>query len=165
MNNEPLISSPDERWRAELRALLAGANAHMAFEDAVSDFPLLAINQRALNVPYSFWQLLEHLRIAQADILDFITNAGYVAPEWPAGYWPDPEAQATPEAWHESIAAFQRDRAALLEIIADPETDLTAELAHAPGYTIAREILLVADHNAYHLGELGILRQVMSLWD
>jgi hypothetical protein len=107
---------------------------------------------------------VEHLRIAQWDILDFIRNANYVALQWPAGYWPDPEAQATAEEWEDSLGRFRADRAALVAMAADPNVNLYAELPHAPGYTILREILVVADHNAYHIGELAILRQVLDAW-
>lgn len=156
---------PQQRLRTELRALLAGRNAHMSFEDAVADFPLAAINDRPANVPYTYWHLVEHLRIAQADILAFIQNPDYEMPEWPAEYWPAPDAQANEHDWEESIAAFLLDRAALVALLDDPTIDLAAELDHAPGYTIVRELMLAADHNAYHIGELGILRQVEGLWE
>ena len=157
MTNQTLI-------RQQLQQLLDGRNAHMTFDDAVANFPPDLINARPPNVPYSFWHLVEHLRIAQWDILDFIHNANYTALQWPAGYWPDPEAQATAEQWEDSLARFRADRAALVALVNDPEVDLYAELPHAPGYTILREILVVADHNAYHIGELAILRQVMDAW-
>ncbi len=156
--------TPEERLRTELRALLAGRNAHMTLEEAVADFPAEAINRRPPNTPYTYWHLLEHLRIAQEDILDFIVNPQYEERPWPAGYWPDPAAEATVVQWQESITAFQLDRAALLALVDDPAVDLFAELPHAPGYTILREILLAGDHNAYHIGEMGILRGVEGLW-
>ena len=154
----------DSILRQQLQQLLDGRNAHLTFDEAVADFPLELINTCPANVPYTFWHLVEHLRIAQWDILDFIGNASYVHREWPAGYWPDPAAEATAEDWQESVASFRADRAQLLAIIQDAQVDLFAELAHAPGYTILREIHVVADHNAYHIGELAILRQVMNAW-
>lgn len=163
MNDRPVLKS-DQRLRAELRALLAGRNAHMSFEDAVADFPLDAINDHAPNVSYSYWHLIEHLRIAQADILDFVVNPDYTALDWPQDYWPAPDVQATEAMWQESVASFLLDRASLVDLLDDPATDLTADLGHAPGYSIARELMLAADHNAYHIGELGILRQVAGLW-
>ena len=157
MNNENLI-------RQQLQQLLDGRNAHLTFDDAVADFPLELINTRPPKVPYTFWHLVEHLRIAQWDILDFIRNPNYQALDWPAGYWPDPAAQATAEEWQNSLTLFRADRDQLSALIEDTETDLYAELPHAPGYTILREIMVVADHNAYHIGELAILRQVMDAW-
>ena len=165
MNDKSPDKSPDTRLRHELRALLLKRNAHLSFEDVIEAFPIAAINERPPNTPYTFWHLVEHLRIAQADILDFIHNPHYQARDWPEGYWPDTAATATGDQWHASIDAFQRDRAALVALVDDPHVDLHAELPHAPGYTILREILVIADHNAYHIGELGILRQVMDLWD
>jgi len=150
--------------RDQLKQLLDGRNAHLTFDDAVADFPLELINSRPPNVPYTFWHLVEHLRIAQWDILDFIRNAAYKPLDWPAGYWPDPAAEATAEAWQQSVESFRADKAQLVAMIDDPEVDLFVELAHAPGYTILREINVVSDHNAYHIGELAILRQVMDAW-
>lgn len=154
----------DALLRDQLQQLLDGRNAHMTFETAVADFPLELINSRPPNVPYSFWHLIEHLRIAQWDILDFIQNPNYTALDWPTGYWPDPAAEATAEAWQESVTSFLADLALLSEMAQDPDVDLTAELPHAPGYTVLREIMVVANHNSYHIGELGILRGVMEAW-
>jgi hypothetical protein len=154
----------DNILREQLRQLLDGRNAHLTFDDALADFPLELINARPPNVPYTFWHLVEHLRIAQWDILDFCRNADYQHMEWPAGYWPAAEALATAEAWQRSVEAFRADRAELMAMIENPEVDLFAEFAHAPGYTLLREINVVADHNAYHIGELAILRQVMDAW-
>ena len=154
----------EERTRRELLQLLNGRNAHMTFANATAKFPPDHINSRPPNVPYTFWHLVEHLRLAQADILEFIVDAGYEAPAWPEGYWPTPDAQASEEEWQQSLAAFAVDQTQLAALIQDPQIDLTAEMSHAPGYTILREILLVADHNAYHVGELAILRQVMGVW-
>lgn len=156
--------SADQVNREQLLALLRGGNAHMTFEEAIADFPLEHINTRPTNVPYSFWHLLEHLRITQWDILDFIRNPNYEYLLWPEGYWPALAAQATPAQWIKTITDFQADLQTLQEMVRDPHTNFTAPIAHAPDYTIFREILLVADHNAYHIGELAILRQVMNLW-
>lgn len=154
----------DEILRQQLLFLLRGGNAHLSFEQAVADFPMAHINSRAPNVPYTPWHLLEHIRLAQWDILDFIRSANYVAPPWPEGYWPASDAEADAGAWHKTIAQFQADLQTLQEIVSDPATNLTAPLPHAPKYNILREILLVADHNAYHIGEFAILRQVMQTW-
>lgn len=154
----------DSVLRDHILKLLSGGNAHMGFEAAVADFPTDLINARPPEVPYSFWHLLEHLRLAQWDILDFIRNPDYVWPQWPADYWPAQDAETDPAGWQASVEAFRADLEALKAIVRDPEIDLTAELPNAPGYTYLREMLVVADHNAYHIGELAILRQVMNAW-
>jgi DinB superfamily len=156
--------SVDDVVREQLLALLRGGNAHMPFDEAVAGFPLAHINDHPPHVPYTPWHLLEHLRIAQWDILEFIRNPAHVSPPWPEGHWPAREARADAQAWAGTIAAFQADLQALQALVADPTTDLSAPLPHAPGYTILREILVVADHNAYHIGEFAILRQVMETW-
>lgn len=154
----------DDILREELIALIDGVGAHMQFDDAVADFPDDAINRRPPNVPYTPWHLLEHIRITQADILDYIVNPAYVEMDWPADYWPPPDAIATPEQFAGTIAGFKADQAALREIVADPATDLRATIPDTPGHTILREVRVVGDHNAYHLGEFAVLRQVMRTW-
>jgi hypothetical protein len=154
----------DQILRQQLLALLRGGDAHMPFDEAVAAFPLMQINSYPPNVAYTPWHLLEHLRIAQWDILEFVRNPAHVSPPWPDGYWPSHEARTDTEGWARTIAAFQADLRALQDLVADGATDLTAPLAHAPEYTILREILVVADHNAYHIGEFAILRQVMQTW-
>jgi hypothetical protein len=156
--------SADSVIREQLLALLAGGNAHMGFDQVVADFPMDAINRRLPNVVYTPWHILEHLRIAQWDILEFIRNPDHVSPDWPAGYWPPREEQASAARWHQTIADFRADLQALKELVEHPQTDLTAPIPHAEGYTAFREILVVADHNAYHVGEFAILRQVMGTW-
>jgi len=150
--------------RKQLLDLLRGGNAHAPFEAVVADFPMEAINALPPNVAYSPWHLLEHLRLTQWDILDFIRNPAYVYLRWPEDYWPAKDAQATPAQWQATITAFQADLQELVKLVEDPATDLTSDLPHAPGYNILREILVVCDHNAYHIGEFGILRQVMGTW-
>jgi hypothetical protein len=150
--------------REQVLALLRGGSAHDNFPNVMADFPLEYINHRPVNVEYSFWHLLEHMRIAQWDILEFVRNPDHQSPEWPAGYWPARDETADEEQWKKTIQAIERDLEALQAIVADPQVDLLAEIPHAPGYTILREALLVADHNAYHLGEFGILRQVAGTW-
>src|SRR5258707_449328 len=138
----------DASTREQLVRLLDGGNAHMTFEEAVADYPMASANATFPNGEYSAWHLLEHLRLAQEDILDFIRNPSYQEREWPKDYWPPRDARATAEDWRRAIAAFQRDRAALRDIATDPQTDLHAPIPHGEGQTILREILLVADHNA-----------------
>jgi hypothetical protein len=154
----------DSVLREELLALLRGGNAHMPLEDAVANFPEAAMNSRPPNVPYTPWHLLEHLRRTQNDILEFIRDPSYVSPQWPVGYWPDPEAKTDPAGWEETLKGFSADLADLEAMVQDMQVSLTAPIPHAPGYTVFREILLVADHNAYHIGEFAILRQVMGTW-
>jgi len=155
---------PNTVLREQLLHLLRGGNAHMSFDEAVADFPMRFINARPPNVPYTPWHLIEHLRIAQWDILEFVRNPAHVSPDWPEGHWPPREAQADRQTWDNTIAAFREDLQAVQDMAADPAIDLFAAIPHAPSYTIFREILLVADHNAYHIGEFAILRQVMGTW-
>ncbi|MCO6449798.1 MAG: DinB family protein [Caldilineales bacterium] len=154
----------DQVLRDQLLYLLRGGGAHMSLSDAIAGFPAEHINTRPPGVPYSFWHLLEHIRIAQWDILDFIRNPDYVYLAWPADYWPAPDAEAAWSDWEQTIAAIASDNSELQEIVLNPNTDLYSDLPHASGYTILREILLVCDHNAYHIGEFGILRQTLGLW-
>ena len=154
----------DQILRKQILQLLGGRNAHYTFDDAVADFPLEAINERPLNVPYTPWHLVEHLRIAQWDILEFMRDPAHVSPEWPKGYWPDPEDTTNAAGWTTTLDTFRADLDAVQEMVRDESLELTAEIPHAPGYTYLREFLLVADHNAYHVGEFAILRQVMGTW-
>jgi len=153
-----------EILRMELIALIDGLGARMPFEDAVADFPPDAMNRLPPNVPYTPWHLLEHLRLTQADILDYIRNRAYLEPGWPDAYWPSPDASATPEQFAQSVEGFRADQAALHDLVVDPATDLLAMIPNTPGHTILREIRVVGDHNAYHIGEFAILRQVMDTW-
>jgi hypothetical protein len=150
--------------RGQLVTLLEGGNAHMPFREAVAGFPEGMINVRPRNVPYSFWHLVEHLRLTQRDIVEYVTSAEYREKEWPREYWPDPAAEATTQQWDESVAAFERDLDQLTAIASDEGTDLFAPVPSNPEHTVLRELLIVADHNAYHTGELGILRQVEGAW-
>ena len=150
--------------REELLALIDGSDARMPFDAAVADFPEEAINTFPPHVPYTPWQLLEHLRITQWDILDYIRNRAYLAPDWPEEYWPAHDATATPEQFAATIDGFRSDSGALHDLVADPASDLLAVIPNTPGHTILREVRVVGDHNAYHIGEFTILRQVMGTW-
>jgi len=154
----------DKVLRDQLLTLLRGGNAHMSFDDAVANFPLEQINTRPPNVSYSFWHLLEHIRIAQRDILDFTRNLNYVPLKWPDDYWPHPGEEADPVRWNQTINDFRADLKAVEAIVLDPNTNFFADLPHASGYTVLREVLLVADHNAYHIGEFAVLRQAAGTW-
>lgn len=154
----------DKVLRSELLALLQGGNAHMSFEEAVADFPHQFINAKPPNTPYSFWHFVEHLRITQWDILEFIRNPDHVSPDYPAGYRPAPEAKTDQAGWQKSCDGFRNDLAALQQMVRDETVDLTAPIPHARGYNVFREIVLAADHNAYHIGEIAIMRQIMNIW-
>ena len=136
----------------------------MTFDDAVAYFPREHMNTKPPKVPYTPWHLLEHLRITQWDILEFTRNPRHVSPAWPEGYWPAHDAQADDAAWQHTIASFRADLSALQQIATDPTVDLNAPIPHGSGQTVLRELLLAADHNAYHIGEFAILRQVMQTW-
>ncbi|MBI2051789.1 DinB family protein [Candidatus Roizmanbacteria bacterium] len=154
----------DKAVRKHLLWLLHGGEAHMTFDEMVKNFPLKHINTDPPNSSYTPWRLLEHIRISQWDILEFIKNPDYVYLKWPEDYWPDSKKKATESDWKKTVRNFKRDLEELSEIIKNPVTDLHKPLAHGEGQTIFREILLVADHNAYHIGEFAILREVMATW-
>jgi DinB family protein len=153
-----------EALRRQLIELLDAQGAHLPFDAAVADFPAAAINTPVPNSPYTPWHLLEHIRFAQSDILDYLRNRGYLEPTWPDEYWPARDARATPEAFEKTLADFRRDRDALKDLVADPATDLFVTIPGTPGHSFVREIRIVGAHNAYHIGEFAILRQVMGTW-
>jgi len=155
--------SEDQVIRKELLALLKGGNAHMTFDEAVSGFPLEEINRKVPNGNYTIWHMLEHMRITQWDILQFVLDPDHVSPDFPTGYWPDPKATATAAQWKKTVSKIKADRKAVEKLVADPQTDFFSPIPHAKGYNIFREILLVADHNAFHLSELIVLRRVLDL--
>jgi hypothetical protein len=150
--------------REQLIGALDGSDAYLPFDAAVRDFPAAAINERAPNVGYTPWHLLEHIRTAQRDILDYIRDRAYLAPAWPDEYWPVRDAVATPAELAATVAAYRLDREALRAIVADPAVDLLEPVPGTPGHTILREIRIAAGHAAYHIGEFAILRQVMGTW-
>jgi DinB family protein len=150
--------------RRELVRLLETRGAHMTYEEAVADFPDEAMNRRPPNVAYTPYQLLEHLRLVQLDLLDYATNPDYHEKPWPAGAWPPPGTTATRQDFDASIRGFLEDRRRLRGLIEDPATDLYGVIAGSPGHTLLREIRLAGDHCAYHIGEFAVLRQVMGTW-
>ncbi len=154
----------DLALREQLARALDWGSAHMTLEQAVAEFPLEYMNVRPPNVAYTPWQLLEHVRIAQRDILDFARNPSYVEMEWPREYWPPQGENASGERWNETLRGIRSDLEELKRLATDPSIDLNAPIPHGQGQTVLRELLLVADHNAYHLGEFAILRQVMGSW-
>ena len=138
--------------------------AHMGLDEAVAAFPVTSINAKPPNVPYSFWHLLEHIRIAQRDLLEYVQNPKHVSPSWPDGYWPAPDATTDAAGWKRTITAIRKDLEAMDRLLAAPKTDLFAPVPFAGNKSVLRCAFLVLDHNAYHLGEFAILRQVMKLW-
>jgi hypothetical protein len=154
----------DRALRAELVKFLLGTGAHMSLADAVKNFPVKDINRRPPHMPYTFWHLLEHIRIAQWDILDFIRNPDYEHLRWPQDYWPAKSAKATKKDWEHTLARYHRDLREMIAIVKNPRTDLHARIPHGDGQTILREAILIVDHTSYHVGELAILRQVVNNW-
>ncbi|MCM3901825.1 MAG: DinB family protein [Pyrinomonadaceae bacterium] len=150
--------------REQLVKLLGWQDAHVNFDDAVEGISPQKQGVRPEGLPYSPWELLEHMRLTQRDILDFCRGPAYEAPQWPEGYWPKSSVPPTPQAWQESVAAFRVDRDALAWLAADPMLDLYAKIPHGEGQTYLREVLLVADHSAYHVGELVAVRRLLRIW-
>jgi len=150
--------------RKQLVETLTGRGAHADFDSAVAGFPVKRAGEKPAGAPHTAWQLLEHLRIAQWDILEFSRNPKHVSPEWPEGYWPPTDAPPEKAAWSRSVKAFRADLKAMQKLVADSERDLYSPLPQGEGQTLLREVLLVADHNAYHLGQLVMLRQLLGIW-
>ena len=154
----------DTVLRRELVRLLETRDAHMTFEEAVADFPEDGLNRRPPNVDYTPYHLVEHLRLVQRDLLEYLTDADYEEKPWPAGVWPPAEVTATRADFDRSVAAFLADREELRRLIEDGATDPFAEVPGSAGHTVLREIRLAGDHCAYHVGEFAVLRQVMGTW-
>ena len=144
--------------------LLEGGGAHATFDQAVKNMPEELRGVKPEGLPHSAWMLLEHLRLAQWDILEFCRNPKYKAPEWPKDYWPKAEAPPSNAAWNKSVQQFRKDLKSMQELVANPKTDLYARIPWGDGQTILREALLVADHNAYHIGQLIDVRRVLGAW-
>jgi hypothetical protein len=153
-----------EQMRAQLVNALAGKGAHVDFEGAIKNFPFELQGRKPEGAQHSAWQLLEHLRIAQADILDFCVNSNYEELRWPEEYWPSSDAPKSGSEWDRSIAGFRKDLKAMQDLIADPLRDLFARIPHGDGQTLFREALLVIDHNAYHIGQLVTVRHLLGIW-
>ena len=154
----------DEILRENLLALLTGERARMTFEDVMRGFPIDKINDNFPNADYTPWDLLEHIKIAQEDILDFIKNPNYKERKWPEDYWPKKGRKATATDWEESINNFKRDFKELGDMVKNPKTDVFEEIQCGEGQIFLREIVTVSNHNAFHLGEFAIMRQAMGTW-
>lgn len=150
--------------RAQLRRILSWQDAHVGFEKSVEGLAPKLRGVRVEGFPHSAWELLEHMRLAQKDILDFCLDPKYEEPTWPDDYWPKSPEPPSDHAWDDSIAAFHEDRAALEALATDESVDLFAKIPHGKGQTYIREILLVADHNAYHIGQLVAVRRQLGAW-
>ena len=151
--------------RKELVELLHGGNAHAAFDDAVEGIASKNRSAKPASVPHSLWELVEHLRIAQHDILEFSRNPHHQSPKWPEGYWPASDGPADDHEWEASLKHFRSDLAAFVALVNDASNDLTAPIAHAPeGQSLLREALTLADHNSYHIGQIALLRKILGDW-
>jgi uncharacterized damage-inducible protein DinB len=154
----------DKALRAQLVKLLDFEEAHVGFDRAVQGIPPRMRGQLPQGAEHSLWQLLEHLRIAQADILEFCRTARYKPKQWPDDYWPKTLGPRKAADWNAAIAGYRRDRKALQQLAANPKIALLAAIPHGTGQTYLREILLVADHNAYHIGQIVALRRRLGIW-
>ena len=152
----------DNSLREHVLYLLRGGGAHLSFEDFVADFPVEKCGQKIEGLPYSAWQVLEHMRIAQWDILEFSRDGNHSSPEFPKGYWPNPNDLGTPELWQQSINRFRSDLKQMEALVADEAQHLYAKIPHGSGQTLLREVLLVADHNAYHVGALTVMSRLLK---
>jgi uncharacterized damage-inducible protein DinB len=144
--------------------LLRGGGAHLDFDKAIAGLPPALRGKKPAGLPHTPWRLLEHMRIAQGDILEFTRNPRHVSPEFDAGYWPKGDAPPDADAWDRSAAAFRADLQSMQDLVANKATDLFAPLPHGQGQTVLREALLIADHNAYHLGQLVVVRRLLGAW-
>ena len=160
-------SAPQDRdaaLRQHLVELLHGGHAHADFDTTVRGLTSGLRGKRPKGAEHSPWEILEHLRIAQSDILEFSRNAAYESPDWPSGYWPKTAAPPDAKEWDKSVRAFRRDLQAMCDLVSNPATDLYAPIPHGNGQTLLREALLVADHNAYHLGQMVLVRRLLGAW-
>jgi hypothetical protein len=154
----------DKSLRSHVLELLRGGHAHADLDSALSDFPPKLRGKRPKGAEHTAWQLLEHIRIAQWDILQFSRNAKHVSPKWPQGYWPQTEAPPSAAVWNASIRQVRGDQKAMEKLVTSKKSDLFAKIPHGTGQTLLREALLLADHNAYHIGQLVLLRRLLGAW-
>jgi hypothetical protein len=150
--------------RKQVIDLLQGGNAHAGFDKVIAGIPANMRGGKVREIPHSPWMLLEHMRIAQWDILEFSRDRKHVSPQWPEGYWPGSEAPASAAAWNQSIKKFRADLNAMADLVKNPKTDLFTKIPWGDGQTILRQALLVADHNAYHIAQMVDLRRLLGIW-
>lgn len=163
--NPPTANRQVKQLREHLFELLKGGSAHAGYDDAVKDLPEKLRGVKPDGLPHSAWMLLEHLRIAQQDILQFSRNPKYKTPKWPDDYWPKTAAPPSNAAWDKSVQQFRKDLKTMQDLVANPKTDLYARIPWGDGQTILREALLVADHNAYHIAQLIDVRRLLDAWE
>lgn len=161
MEEEPV---KEKALREHLVNVLSGRGAHVDWKASFSGVPPKLRGVRPSGLPYSVWELLEHMRIAQWDILEFSRDAKHVSPDWPSGYWSTAQAPPNAKSWDKSLKSFAQDLETMKKLVASPKTDLFAQIPHGTGQTILREALLVADHNAYHLGQVLTVRRLLGNW-
>ncbi len=154
----------DKALREHLLALLNGGGAHAGFNAAIEGLPVALRGKRPKGAEHSPWEILDHMRLAQWDILEFSRDPEHTSPDWPSGYWPKTQTPPNSTAWSKSVKAFQADLKAMCDLVENPSTNLYAPIPHGQGQTILRETLLIADHNAYHLGELVLVRRLLGAW-
>jgi DinB superfamily len=154
----------EKALREHLLYLLKGGGAHAGFDAAVEGLPIAVQGKRPAGAEHSPWEILEHMRLAQWDILEFSRNPKHTSPEWPGGYWPKTESPPNKTAWGKTVKAFRGDLEAMCQLVSRESTDLFARIPHGDGQTILREALLIADHNAYHLGEMVLVRRLLGAW-
>ena len=154
----------DKALREHVLHVLKGGGAHITFESAIKGLRVPLRGRKPKGAEHSPWEILEHMRIAQWDILEFSRDPKHVSPEWPAGYWPETQAPANGRAWNKSVRAFLADLESMCTLVADESVDLFAKIPHGTGQTILREALLIADHNAYHIGEMVLARRLLGAW-
>jgi DinB superfamily len=159
------VDGRDRLLRGQLVSLLSKEQAHVGFDGAFADFPVHLRGMKIAGSPHTPWQLLEHIRIAQWDILEFSRNSRHVSPPFPHGYWPPTETPPDAASWDRSLSAFRVDLRAMIALVKNPRIDLFARIPHGEGQTILREAMLVADHNAYHLGQIVMLRRLADSWE
>jgi hypothetical protein len=149
----------------QLTSLLTQANAHITFEDSVANIPFDILCKKPENLPYSIWMLVEHIRIAHADILDFCINADYKALKWPEEYWPMEESPKDEKDWQRSLGQIRKDRDNLIAVLSQPGVDLFSPFPHGDGQNLFREALLIADHTSYHTGQIILIRRLLNDWE
>lgn len=164
MQSTQSIADATSAVREQLVQLLTGSNAHQPFEEAIKDLPVSLRGVKPDKLPYTIWQLVDHIRIAQWDILEYSRDPNHQSPPWPDGYWPKEVAPPDDAAWEQAIEQIRRDRDAFVDLLHDSNRDLYAPFAHGNGQNLLREALLIADHTAYHVGEIIIIRRLLDAW-
>lgn len=153
----------DQYLREQLVYLLTGGGAHISFEDAIKNFPENKRGTRIPNLAHTAWQLIDHIRIVQWDIVEFIINPYHISPDFPSGYWPKESAPGNPDEWNKTLEEIRVDLNRMLELIQNVDNDLFVPIPHGTGQTLFREALLLADHNSYHIGQLVDLEKLLGI--